>query len=181
MELIYNKSLLIVLLICFFLPGKISAQENIAGEEITYVNAIGLRVGLTSGPVLKHKLNESNAIEIIFGAFPYSYGLTALYERYSSIGVSGLKFYYGFGGHVAGAYYKSWYFYNVENSPYGYYRTYSYGPALGIDVIGGLEYKFRQIPLAISFDLKPFVEFYGRYGYGPFLSLDPSLGIKFTF
>jgi hypothetical protein len=166
--------------IYFLTIGKLTAQETKPVQSnYTYSNAIGLRLGGTSGLTFKHNFGNRSAVELILGAFPRSYGFTALYERISPTSVNGLRFYYGIGGHISGAYYRSWYYYNTDNSRYAYYRTYGYGPILGIDLIGGLEYKFPTIPLALSFDLKPFAEFYNMYG--PFFGLDPSIGVKVAF
>ena len=51
--------------------------------------------------------------------------------------------------------------------------------ALGIDGIVGIENKIPQIPIAMSLDIKPFMEIF-RDGELNF-SLDPGIGVKFTF
>jgi hypothetical protein len=169
------------IVIYFLISSTAIAQENISNtnDKTTYKNAIGLRLGWTSGITYNHKFNEKNSIKFILGAFPYSYGLTCLYERYHSTIVSGLNYYYGIGGHVSGAYYRTWHYYNTEGGQYSYYRTYGTGAILGIDLIGGLEYKFPNVPFAVNLDLKPYAEFFN--GYGPFLNPDLGVGIKFVF
>ena len=51
--------------------------------------------------------------------------------------------------------------------------------AVGFDGIIGIEYKFKPVPIAVSADLKPYVET-SNYGY-TYFTLDPSVGVKFTF
>ena len=60
-----------------------------------------------------------------------------------------------------------------------YRKYYEGGVGLGVDGIVGLEYKIPKAPIALSLDVKPFVEFVSR-GY-IYSSLDPGLGIKITF
>ena len=146
----------------------------------SYKNAIGLRAGETSGITYKHRFQNNNAVEVILGTFPYAFSLTGLYEKYIPTGVNGLNCYFGGGGHVANQFING-YGYSVYNEKghYYYYRTYSYGPAIGIDGIIGIEYKIPKLPFAFSFDLKPNLEVVpGAPVYG---SMDPGLGAKFTF
>jgi hypothetical protein len=171
-------------MIIIFMPFKINSQENKLNanpfsENLNYINAVGLRLGGTSGITYNHKFKEKNSIKFIMGMFPSSYGLTILYERFIPTKAKGLNLYFGAGGHVSGAYYSTWYYYNMNINRYSYIRTYGYSPIIGFDIIGGIEYKIPKIPLALSFDLKPFIEFFN--GYGPFFNPDPSIGAKFTF
>jgi hypothetical protein len=154
---------------------KLAAQVNNSSDD-SYSDAIGVRLGGTTGFSYKHRFNNPNAFEAILGTYPYSLGITALYERYFTTRTNGLSLYFGAGGHIARPYYNSWGFY--YNDRYYFYRN-APGPVLGIDLIGGLEYKIPDVPLALSFDLKPNTEFYRNYS--PLFSLDPGLGIKFTF
>ena len=60
-----------------------------------------------------------------------------------------------------------------------YYHYHQGGIGLGIDGVIGLEYKIPTIPIAISIDVKPFLEV--NTSGGAWLSLDPGLGIKIAF
>lgn len=156
------------------------AQENkisdVSGSD--YNNAVGLRLGFTSGLTFKHKFGPGHAAEFIFSSGPYALGVTGLYEKNIGTKITGLNCYLGAGAHfnMGGA----------RRAIYRYYNdvryTYVYGPgynALGIDGVMGIEYKFKPIPFALSLDMKPFFEI-NNYGYGYF-ALDPSLGIKLAF
>jgi hypothetical protein len=164
---------------CILSTAKLSAQQNTTTESGDYDNAVGIRFGGMSGITFKHKFSRANAMEFILGTYPHTFGITGLYERYVPTTVDGLNLYFGGGAHVARSYYKTrTMYYSERDDRYYYYRT-EYGPILGLDAIGGLEYKFPKAPVALSLDAKPYAEFYR--GYGPYFSLDPGLGVKFTF
>lgn len=157
-----------------------TAQEEIKPSINTYEykNALGLRAGETSGLTYKHFFKNNNAFEGIFSFWPYSFGFTGLYEKHTNIGVPGLNLYYGLGGHInaGGARYRAYYIYNDKQ--YVYVRR-TDEVAVGFDGIIGIEYKFKPVPIAVSADLKPYVET-SNYGY-TYFTLDPSVGVKFTF
>ena len=142
-----------------------------------YSTAIGLRLGGTSGITVKHQFMDRFYGEAILGTFSNGFSLTGLAEKMAPIvNAEGLYFYYGGGAHVA--------VYNGREVFYGRFgRDVRYHDnnqvALGIDLIGGLEYKLpNDIPIAISMDIKPFIEI-GSGGYMG-AAFDPSLGLKFT-
>jgi len=143
-----------------------------------YRTAIGLRVGGTSGITVKHQFMDRFYGEAILGSFSNGFSLTGLVEKMAPVvNAEGLYFYYGGGAHVA--------IYNNREIFYSHFgREVKYHDnndvAVGINVIGGLEYKLPDnIPIAISIDVKPFIEI-GSGGYVGF-AFDPSLGFKFTF
>lgn len=175
---VYNLKTVALLILLFSL--RATAQQEIKpslGSD--YKNAIGLRIGETSGLTFKHKFSSGNAFEGILSAYPYTLGITGLYEKHFSTKVSGLQLYAGMGGHlnIGGPVRRAYYYYG-DGRYYRYvYRSGGYG--IGIDGIGGIEYKFNKIPLGLSADLKPFME-WNDYGY-IYYSIDPSIGIKLTF
>lgn len=141
----------------------------------SYNTAIGLRGGETSGLTIKHFFGGSAAIEGIIGLWHHGFTLTALYENHTSaFGVAGLNWYYGAGGHFSARTNSSYYGWGHRRNDY--YDNDNFG--LGVDGIVGLEFKIPQVPVALSLDLKPFIEVIsnGRI-YG---SLDPGIGVKFT-
>lgn len=161
--------------------AQYNKQPAAAVIQTDYKDAFGIRFGSTSGITYKHKFNSYNAMEVLLGTYPHAIGVTGLYERYLPTSINGLSLYLGAGAHVARGYYSYWgYTYNPDNDQYYYYtRSFHYGPVIGIDAIGGAEYKFKDVPVALSLDLKPYAEFYR--GKGPYKRLDPGLGVKFTF
>ena len=170
------------LVLILLLSLEVTAQQAITPSinSYEYRNALGLRAGETSGFTYKHKFNTGSAFEGIISASPYyNYiGFTGLFENYYNTGTPGLGLYFGGGAHI-----------NTGNSRYRYYYWNSNGEyvvvqrsnasALGLDAIFGFEYKFNAVPLAVSTDIKPFIE---KNNIGDtYFSLDPSIGIKFTF
>lgn len=139
-----------------------------------YSTALGVRGLGTSGLTLKHFTTQTRALEGIVGLGPDAFSLTLLLEQHTSaFDEPGLNWYYGLGGHIA------------TESNYGYrrvYRGYERAPGdfgIGVDGIFGLEYKIREIPMAVSLDVKPFMEVTTN-GH-VYLAMDPGLGVKFTF
>lgn len=159
---------------------RLDAQEVPEQNTTYYNNAFGLRAGESSGITFKHFKGNNTAYEFILSAWPNDLSIFGLYEKYKPINeLSGLNFYYGGGGHVAfNTYSRVYYRTYSDGRAYWWYKERS-GFGLGIDGIVGLEYKFRGIPLAISLDLKPYIEF--NTDDHVYWSPDPGLGIKVTF
>jgi hypothetical protein len=154
-------------------------KDKIEEVKHEYKNAVGVRAGGTSGITFKHFFNTGHAFEAILGIWPNALGFTALYEKHAGTGIDGLKFYYGGGGHITAE--TGNYYYRTHRSAH---REYEYrygvnGMGIGIDGIAGIEYKIGVIPLALSFDLKPYLEV-SNYGI-VFTAIDPALGIKIAF
>jgi hypothetical protein len=169
---------LIAMLVAFMAnPAK---AQGLSIDSPNYRTAIGLRGGELGGLTFKHFTQPDGALEVILGLgyrHPRIFSLTVLYEKHvPAFNVSGMRWYYGGGGHVALVGNRSGYY----DFPWGrryYYETGAVG--LGIDGIFGLEYKIPPIPFAISLDFKPYIEVFSQGGV--FWSLDPALGIKLTF
>jgi hypothetical protein len=138
-----------------------------------YATALGVRLGGTSGFTIKHKYSSTMAFEGIVGVFQNGLSVTGLIERQQSLNVEGLYLYYGGGLHMA--------FYNGSHySRFGrdVTDTDSDGVGFGLNGIVGLEYRLPEnIPFALSFDLKPFLEV-GTDNYVGFAP-DPAISIRF--
>ncbi|MBD3637524.1 MAG: hypothetical protein HUJ25_09240 [Crocinitomicaceae bacterium] len=174
------KRISIIALFLLFGPG-VYAQETgttptLAVNKKSYSTAIGLRAGGTSGLTIKQFLGQRSALEGILGVWGHGFSATLLYENHvNAFGVPGFSWYFGAGGHAA--FHSGHYVYYHRDFRYEYYEPGAFG--LGVDGIVGLEYKIPPIPMAISLDVKPFIEVIstGR----AWMSLDPGLGIKVTF
>lgn len=169
-----NILLIIFFIVAFTIISIITANAQSINSP-NYTNAIGLRAGAPSGLTFKHFNSSGNAWEGILGVWYRAFSVTVLYEKHAqAFGESGMRWYYGGGGHVAVAGRGNY----VRGDRY-YYRYDNNDAAFGIDGIIGLEYKIPPIPFAISIDLKPNIEVTtGGYAY---FAIDPGLGIKFTF
>jgi hypothetical protein len=157
--------------------GIVAVLLIASSAQAQYNFAVGLRSGGTSGLTLK-KNYGSTALEGIVGFWHDGFSATLLWERNeNAFGEPGFNWYYGLGGHLAvygdefdGHKGPSWY-----NHPHDYDDS---ALGLGIDGIVGLEYKIPKAPIAISIDLKPYIEIVDG---GAFFSPDPGIGIKVAF
>ena len=137
----------LICLFAFFNFTLIQAQD--------YNTSVGLRLGLSNGISLKHFMDEKTAIEGILSTRWKGFDITGLYEIHNTaFSVDGLKWYYGFGGHIG--------FWNGENVSW-------IDDATDITVIGvngvlGLEFTFENAPINIGFDWKPTLNIFGASG-----------------
>lgn len=165
-----QKQILQLSLICFFS----GSAEFAHAQSTSYTTGIGLRAGSTSGITIKQFTSDNTALEGIIGFWPFAMSATGLMEFYAPADLEGLRWYYGFGGHLS--FETGRIYYPGEDR-----RMMSREGDLGIGIDGmlGIEYKIIPIPFALSLDLKPFLEINteGR----AFAALDPGLGIKFVF
>jgi len=149
-------------------------KPSLAINSSSYTTAFGVRGLGTSGLTIKHFTSNSTAIEGIIGLWPSALSATILFERYvNAFDEPGLNWYYGIGGHIATQ--TDWVYYDGVRG----YRRSNGDFGVGIDGIFGLEYKIREVPIAVSLDVKPFLEV--TTNGDAYLALDPGLGIKFTF
>jgi hypothetical protein len=148
-----------------------------------YTTALGLRGGYTSGVSLKHFIKTNAALEFVLGTRWEGFSFTMLYEWHkpSAFGVRQLTWEYGLGARV-GHYRGSRYYGGGRgscNNPNDNRCASYWGnrnlTAVGLVAIGGLEYKFDEIPFTISIDLMPVI--YLNYGGGDFI--DGSLSVRY--
>lgn len=142
---------------------KLSAQEstNATATTTDYKTAIGIRLS-TNAPVvsnaitIKHFLNEKTAIEglISFGNDMTSFG--ALAEFHRPFSTPGLRWFYGGGGYLGFG--KE---YDV-NKDRDVNTTF-----FGAQGVVGLDYKFANIPINISLDWKPELNFVTDINFEP--------------
>jgi hypothetical protein len=163
----------IKLLTALLLSGLLLSNSSFAQKPVNdYAVAAGIRSGGTSGLSLTINTDKSTGVELIGGIWNNWVSLTGLYELKSvAFNTPSLKWYYGFGGHIAfstGTYF-------AEGRKYYWGEQY----AAGLDLTSGIEYKIPEIPIAVSFGVKPFTEVY-RDG-SLFFGLDPGISVKFTF
>jgi hypothetical protein len=171
-----GKVLTIILIGCSAIGfgQKTKATYERTGE---YKNAFGVRAGGTSGLTYKHIFDTGNAIEGIIGIWPNAYGLTGLFSKHVSTTVEGLKWYYGGGAHITNEIDRTTYYDRATDSYY--YRNRDIGFGIGVDGVVGLDYKIPVVPLAVSIDVKPFVQF--NNNRSAIFDLDPGLGLKLAF
>jgi hypothetical protein len=161
---------------CFFVCGLLAFSLRSVAQS-NYESAIGIRAGIPVAASLKHFISGPGAIEVNAGFWhdPVSYGFTyftigAMYQYHFPINaVEGLKWYIG-GGALAQFY--------SYNSSWGDNKPSS--TAFGINAVGGLDYKFANIPLNLSADWTPTI-FIARAYYNTFQPGYGGICARYTF
>lgn len=176
-----------------------TAQQELGGESALgfrsngklraagvsgYSTSLGLRAGYTSGITLKHFVKSNAALEFILGTRWEGYSFSMLYEWHtgSAFGEPQLTWVYGLGARV-GNYRGDRYFRNGNGNCKdpndrrcsGYWSDRNL-TAIGILGIGGLEFKFNEIPITLSLDIMPTL--YLNYWGGTFF--DGSFSIRYV-
>lgn len=143
-----------------------------------YQTAAGVRLAYFSGLTIKHFVSSAGAIEGIMG---YRWGggvLVGLFEFEKEIpGASGLYFLVGGGVHI-GYYQKTKYYYKHSSTYTIAYRTDDRVFSPGFDGVIGAEYKFSNIPLSLSLDFRPFIDFVEGTPPG---YVDGGFSLRYTF
>ncbi len=132
-------------LFLFFILGKLNVAEAQSSKHSQYNTAIGFKF-YPGGVTFKQALNKSKCLEVN-GYFWKGIRITGLYElHYDIAGVDGLRWYVGPGLHT------SMYSPDINENYAG--RNY-----IGIDGVLGLDYKIPSVPLNLSLDWQPSIEF----------------------
>lgn len=163
----------IPLLFILFFAFKSSAQP--------YNTGIGLRLGgISSGITVKHFVNSNSALEGIVSFRSHSFFITGLYERHQSFpNAEGLSWFFGGGAHIGffdDHHYEHFYHTHHKHKDDDIFDDGDSDISFGADFILGLDYKFKNAPVDIALDVKPFVDIVpGFYGYW-----EGALTIRFT-
>ncbi len=129
-----------------FILAAIVFTNNASAQS--YKTGLGVRLSSAQAMVnnsisLKHFLNESKAVEVLF-SFGDPLALGALYEVHKPFSSEGLQWYYGGGGYLA--------FVKTFNPNKNKNET---DVNFGAQGVLGLDYKFVNLPLNLSLDWKP--------------------------
>lgn len=143
--------LLLIGIFCFTAVQQASSQE--------YSNALGIRLSTSQATInqsvsYRRYLNENTAIEGLLSFDPIAVG--ALYEKVYPLGAPGLQWFFGGGAYVA----------FTGNNVFG---------AMGI---AGLDYTIPSIPINMSLDWKPELNFVNNVN---FQASAVALSIRFVF
>jgi hypothetical protein len=153
-----RRKILLLAAIVISAVSTTNAQKSSSFATSDYTTALGIKLNPAIGGVavtFKHFMNQQRAFEALGTFWERGTRLTGLYEfNWDIRDLNGLKWYVGPGAHLG--------FYNDE-----YHNENHYGASyvsVGIDGVIGLDYKFNNIPLNLSVDWQPAVEFgTGRY------------------
>ncbi len=156
------------IIILSLLIVAINAHSNAQSMGSDYQTAVGVKIypGALS---VKHFTTSTTAIEGLGYFYNDGFRLTGLYEIHGDIaGAPGLKWYVGPGAHI-GFWNDSWKTDHPDRNS---------GVAIGIDGVLGLDYKFTNVPINLSFDWQPS---FNLIGYTYFEGGWGGLGIRYTF
>ncbi|PSJ72155.1 hypothetical protein C7N43_35675 [Sphingobacteriales bacterium UPWRP_1] len=138
--------------------NTIKGLPNVPGKGAS--TAIGVRFGAGTfgtelGISLQQKLNTKNYLEGIVSMNKYDFRLTGLYQYHYPLAVKGLTAFGGVGAHVGQT--RTGGFLDVIDILNGNTPDFSGGSGTftGVDAIGGIMFKARQMPINISLDVKP--------------------------
>ncbi|MEO1052032.1 MAG: hypothetical protein AAFX87_15475 [Bacteroidota bacterium] len=162
------------------------AWQTASAQE--YLNSAGLRLGYTSGVTYKRFVNDTQAVEFLLGGRNAGLQLTTTYQFNKPLDLSftdRVHFYYGIGAHIGYERVFRGTFTNpiIINPPvfgneFEIERRTEF--TMGVDPIVGLEYRWLSIPMTISFDIKPYLDFVGmRYTRTRFW--DTAISFKYVF
>ncbi|MGI4870742.1 MAG: hypothetical protein ACRYFX_06120 [Janthinobacterium lividum] len=125
----------------FLLLGGLLALALPAAAQ-KYNTALGARLGSNNyGITLQQRVASRVTIEGIAGLAEREYSGTVLAEQHFGILGPSLNYYVGAGGHLG---------HNKDTGDFN-----------GLDGVLGVEYKVAFLPIALSFDFKPSIEFSG--------------------
>ncbi|MFP4059043.1 MAG: hypothetical protein ACLFUC_01000 [Bacteroidales bacterium] len=143
---------------------------SVFSQKHEYIDALGLRGGLSSGITYKHFIDKTRALEGIITTRWHGFSITGLFEFHDiAFETAHLYWYYGGGAHVG--------FYDgYKNTPW--LNSGESAVLLGVDGIIGIEYNIQEIPVNISLDWKPAINFTGGAGIFPD---EIALSIRYTF
>jgi hypothetical protein len=154
-----RRSILIIVLSIGF-AITMNAQE--------YKTGLGIRAGNSLGFTIKHFQSKKVALEGLLTTRWEGFEFTGLYEVHGqAFQVDHLTWYYGGGLHIG--------FYNGSHTHWGEPGT-SY-TLFGMDGILGLEYSFADVPISLSLDWKPELNFTGYTG----IWSEGALSVRYVF
>jgi hypothetical protein len=137
MKNLFQKSV-VLMLIFMACTQAVKAQ---AGSP-SYKTALGIKYAPFAVTLKNFSKSRNRAFELL-ADFDNGFRLTGLYEYHGNLNAAGnVKWYVGFGGHAG-------YFNNDSKE----------GVMLGLDAVGGFDYKFKNAPINISADWQPAYEF----------------------
>jgi hypothetical protein len=143
MKLLYTSILLFLLCI------TVSAQN--------YTRDAGIRFGQGFIGSYRQFYKEDFALELYGGYLNRGLIFGGLRERFTPALTKysdNFRIYYGYGVHAGFNYTNSYKWLNRE-----YRYDWIISPLFGMDGIIGLEYNFPEVPVMVSFDVKPYFEF----------------------
>lgn len=144
-----NKALLFpVLLACLFLSTNVAAQQS--GQTDSRRQALGLRISSGTNAAISHAItykyffNSTTALEALF-SLPEPVALGAMLEKHKPFGPAGVSWYWGA----------------------GLYAGFGSSRRFGAQGAAGVDFRSPSIPLNLSIDWKPELNFSHKVSFEP--------------
>lgn len=147
----------------FALAILVITANAIKAQEQEVVQSIGLRLG-GNGISYKYVEDQYKGFETILAFREHGVQFTGLVEFYKPIKtdrISNLFYFWGVGGHAGYKGIETTYC-QCDGNGTSAFTDIRHNPVFGLDGIFGGEYHFYSIPLAVSLDYKPYIEFFGK-------------------
>jgi hypothetical protein len=146
-----------------------------------YRQAIGVRLGASSGFTYRKILASDLAAELMLNSQNHGSVLTFLVEKHKPATLFddiNLDFFYGAGIHVglADRYYNDDDYINKEDIHSPHLTL----PQLGLDAYFSFEYTMPKYPVVLNIDCKPYLEFFDNHYLGMHLPVI-AIGAKYIF
>lgn len=148
-----------------------------------YEKQVGIRLGVTSGISGKVIKDDRTAIEGLLGFRDGGIQMNVLLESYHPLiktNTTHWMMYFGGGGHVGyvDGYnrVRRW----SNTSGYYYEEQRISGPVIGIDGVIGTDYTFNKVPITLTIEFKPYLEFQD-FQHFQVNFWDFGFGIKYSF
>ncbi len=166
--------------VCFLMLMVIGA-ERVQAQQ--YDRSAGVRLGGSSGLTYKKFIIDEQAVEAIVSSRKNGVQLTVMYLIHQPMHVSfneNFYFYYGVGGHIGSEKHGGIDKVLSNSDP----TTFDYVDknylTMGIDGMFGLEYRMLSVPITLSLDMKPYINYVGlRKVKADFW--DAAIAIKYVF
>jgi len=163
------------IILCTFRIDDMIAQQ--------YNRSAGIRIGGTSGVTYKKFIVEEESLELILSGRNNGIQLTTLYLFHHPMQISfneNFYFYYGVGGHLGMEQFDQYEKVLFNDDPNNFFYSEKQYFTVGIDAMAGIEYRMFSVPITLSLDIKPYVNYIGlRYLKADFW--DASIAIKYIF
>ncbi|MEM7107180.1 MAG: hypothetical protein AAF519_03055 [Bacteroidota bacterium] len=130
-----------------------------------YKNSSGIRLGYTSGLTYKRFISNEQAMEFMASGRNEGFQFTTLYQFHKPMDIGfndDFYLYYGVGAHVGYERLDDRRLNGPFNSPTSEFQTREQSFfTMGVNTILGVEYRWLKIPMTVSVDIKPYLDFIG--------------------
>ena len=129
------------------------------------LRTVGIRGGFSSGFEYRAYAHDQLSYKLLLSTRNRGVQLTGLKEFHQPglLDFSDqVTFIYGFGAHIG---FESWNAYDpdyIGPQPSYYYYQRRTSPVIGLDGLGAFEYTFRDVPISLGFEAKPYFNLFGR-------------------